>query len=94
MLLLAVGDPAKRGADVHPDLIAVLALQIEPRVREGEARRGERELRVAVGAAQGPPLEPIARVEVADLGGDPRAEVARIEASDRAHRRLAPRSGS
>ena len=59
---------------------------VDPRVAQGQSRRGERELAEAIEPLRGLRLHEIGRLEVVDLSADPGAPGGAVEARDPSHR--------
>ena len=96
VLLLRIGDPAERRAQVDADPLRVrpaIDAGRQPRIVEREPAGDEPELAEPVELARGLGRHPGERVEVVDLGRDLRAERARVEAVDALDRRASRHGG-
>ncbi len=92
MLLLGVGDPAERAAEIDPDPLRGSGAPFtrpESTIRERKLAGDETELAEPIELAGGLRRHPRQRIEVVDLGGDLRAERRRIEPIDTLDGRLA-----
>jgi len=83
-----VAHAAQRGAHHGANALAVLGLQVEPRVLDGQSCRAHRKLTEAVQAPRATAFQEIVSREVVHLRRDVTAEGCRVEACERGHRRL------